>query len=109
MQERNMSLQERLRLQSASNSSKQTKNIIFSKRSDLLENLMRDGDVATKDQFTMILYSLLRLSVRVVSQYKPQIVKTILQEHPKSLSRAVDMLFTFVSGTSNVDEITIEK
>jgi hypothetical protein len=71
--------------------------------------MVRDGEVATKDQLTMILYSLLRLSVRFVSQYEPQIVKAILQEHLKSLNRTVDMLFTFVSCTNNVDEITAEK
>lgn len=109
MHERNMSSQERLRIHNPSSSSKHSKNITFSKRSDLLENMLRDGEVTTKDQFTIILYSLLRLSVRFVSQYKPQVVKAILQEHPKSLSRAIDMLFTFVSCTSNVDEITVEK
>jgi hypothetical protein len=107
VQERNISVSERLRIHGSS--SKQSKNITFAKRSDLLENMVRDGEVATKDQLTMILYSLLRLSVRFVSQYKPQIVKAILQEHPKSLNRTVDMLFTFVSCTNNVDEITAEK
>lgn len=108
MRERNMSTYERLRVYQGA-SSKNSKNITFAKRSDLLENAIRDGDVATKELFTPILYSLLRFSVRFVSQFKPQIVKAILQEHPKSLNRAIDMLFNFVSSTNSIDEITVEK
>jgi hypothetical protein len=88
---------------------KSTKNINLNKRGDLLENVFRDGEVASADHFVMVAYSLLRLAVRYVSQYKPQVLKAVLQEQPKAVSRAVDTLFLFVSSTNNIDEITAEK
>lgn len=105
-----MSTNERLRIYNGTSSAtKNTKNIAFVKRADLLENSLRDGDVATKDLFITILYSLLRLCVRYISQYKPQVIKAIIQEQPKTLTRGIDMLFTFVSHTNNIDDITVEK
>jgi hypothetical protein len=106
-----MSMNDRLRIHNSNlgSATKNTKNIAFIKRADILENTVRDGEVASKDLFTMILYSFLRIGVRYISQYKPQILKTILQEQPKILSRAIDMCFTFISQASSVDDITAEK
>lgn len=104
-----MTVQDRLRVYNTGGVSKNTKNIAFTKRADLLENSIRDGEVATKDMFTMTLYSFLRLCVRYVSQFKPSVLKAILQEQPKTLSRGIDMLFTFVSHTNSIDDITVEK
>lgn len=89
--------------------SKSSKNITFVKQPDILENAMRDGEVSVADMFVQAAYSMMRLAVRYVSQYRPQILKTLLQKQMKAVKRAIDTLFMFVSSTKNVEEVSKDR
>lgn len=109
--DRNAAMLERLRTtgQQGTSTQKTSKNITFVKRADLLENVVRDGEVAAGDHFVKCAYSLMRLAVRYVSQYRPQVLKTMLLSQPGALERAIETLFLFVCCTNNVDEISKDK
>uniref|UniRef100_A0A1I7RY28 Baculoviral IAP repeat-containing protein 6 n=1 Tax=Bursaphelenchus xylophilus TaxID=6326 RepID=A0A1I7RY28_BURXY len=105
--ERNSNLMERLRSSgnNSTSSGKSSKNITFVKRADILENTVRDGEVNVGDQFMQCAYSLMRMVGRYVSQYRPQILKTLLHSQSLAIKRLIDTMFMFVSCTTNVDEI----
>ncbi|CAD5206748.1 unnamed protein product [Bursaphelenchus okinawaensis] len=86
--------------------SKSSKNITFVKRADILENPVRDGDVNISDLFMNSAYSMMRMAVRYVSQYRPHILKSLLHSQGNSVKKLIDMLFMFVSFTQNLDQIT---
>ncbi|KAI6178303.1 UBC core domain-containing protein [Aphelenchoides besseyi] len=107
--DRNAMMNDRWRAFNNGNSNtKPTKNINVVKRADILENAVRDGEVNANDQFVSLIYSFLRFSVRYVSQYRPQVLKALLNEQPKTLNLAIDTLFMFISCTNHVDDITVE-